>query len=170
MIWGYVWRKWHRGANNNEARVEKCRHLACRHLSDGTFPTLFQPRGLPPLPSDNTFQHFPHWADRSGGPQPVVFWWESRPQKMSSSNLSQPESGRLRWCLTFPAFGSRGFLKGAFGVSMCLEEAPCEQGQRKFQGSAYQQPDLSDPAPLLGEWWGHGVGRGWAELSQTRTA
>ena len=54
---------------------------------------------------------------------------EIRPQKMSTSNLSQPESGRLRWWLTFPALGSRGFLKGAFGVSMCLEKAPCEQGQ-----------------------------------------
>ena len=52
---------------------------------------------------------------------------------MSSSNLSQPESGRLRWCLTFPAFGSRGFLKGAFGVSMCLEKSPCGQGQAKRQ-------------------------------------
>ena len=40
----------------------------------------------------------------------------------------------------------------------------------KVQGSAYQQPDLSDPAPLLGVWWGHGVGRGWAEFSQTRRA
>ena len=40
-------------------------------------------------------------------------------------------------------------------------------GQQKFQGSAHQQPDLSDPAPLLGEWWGHWVGRGWVELSQT---
>ena len=46
-----------------------------------------------------------------------------------TSNLSQPESGRLRWWLTFPAFGSRVFLEGAFGVSMCLEKAPCEQGQ-----------------------------------------
>ena len=24
-------------------------------------------------------------------------------------------------------------------------------GQQKFQGSAYQQPDFSDPAPLLGQ-------------------
>ena len=42
------------------------------------------------------------------------------PQKMSSSNLSQPESGRLRWWLTFappeakwPQFGCHLYLRGS---------------------------------------------------------
>ena len=33
---------------------------------------------------------------------PEQLWWKFGPQELSSSNLSQADSGRLKWCLTIP--------------------------------------------------------------------
>ena len=37
---------------------------------------------------------------------PKQLWWKSGPQELSSSNLSQADSGRLKWCLTIPLFNT----------------------------------------------------------------